>query len=153
MVANAKNYLKVTIFIAGKESRPSSQRPEASSTSIAMSSLLTWPLKPTDFTLVSEDGEVLHCHKACLAENSEYFTAMLSHEFSETTNNQMQVPEYDGVTVASFLEWMYAPKYPEEVMKKLKESAQPNEFIFQKQFDVNKFSPGIFTSTFLKLPD
>ena len=113
-----------------------------------MSSLETWPLKPTDFTLVSKDGKVFPCHKACLAENSEYFTVMLSHEFCETTNNQMNVPEYDGVTVASFLEWMYAPKYPEEVMKKLTKSAQPNEFIVQKQFDMNKFSPGIFTCTF-----
>jgi len=108
-----------------------------------MSLLQTWPLKPTDFTLVAKDGEVLHCHKACLAENSEYFAAMLSHEFYETTNNQMHVPEYDGVTVASFLEWIYAPKNQEEVMKKLKESAQPNEFIFQKQFDMNKFSPAL----------
>jgi len=108
-----------------------------------MSSLETWPLKPTDFTLVSKDGKVFPCHKACLAENSEYFTVMLSHEFCETTNNQMNVPEYDGVTVASFLEWMYAPKYPEEVMKKLTKSAQPNEFIVQKQFDMNKFSPAL----------
>ena len=119
-----------------------------------MSSLETWrPLKPTDFTLKAKDGEVLYCHKACLAENSEVFAAMLSHEMRETTKNQMDVPEFDGVTVASFLEWMYAPKYPEEVMKKLKESAQPNEFIFQKQFDVNKFSPGIFACTIQILLD
>ena len=118
-----------------------------------MSSLWTWPLKPTDFTLVAKDGEVLHCHKACLAESSEYFSAMLSHEFCETTNNQMHVPEYDGVTVTTFLEWIYAPKNQEEVMKKLKETAQPNEFIFQKQFDSNKFSPGIFSCIFRKLLD
>ena len=113
-----------------------------------MSSLESWPLKPTDFTLVSQDGKILHCHKARLAETSEYFSAMLSHEFCETDNSQMRVPEYDGVTVACFLEWIYAPKNREEVMKKLRESAQPNEFIFQKQFDVNKFSPGIFTCMF-----
>ena len=119
-----------------------------------MSSLETWrPLKPTDFTLQANDGEVLYCHKACLIENSEVFAAMLSHEMRETTNNQMDVPEFDRVTVASCLEWMYAPKYPEEVMKKLKESALPNEFVFQKQFDVTKFSPGIFTSTFRILLD
>ena len=117
-----------------------------------MSSLETWPLKPTDFTLVSKDGKIFPRLKACLAENSEYFTVMLSHEFCETTNNQMNVPEYDGVTVASFLAWMYAPKYPEDVMK-LKESAQPNEFIIQKQFDVNKFSPGIFIFIFQILLD
>ena len=112
-----------------------------------MSLLQTWPLKPTDFTLVAKDGEVLYCHKACLTESSEVFAAMLSHEMRETTNNQMDVPEYDRVTVASFLEWIYAPKNQEEVMKKLK-SAQPNEFIFQKLFDMNKFSPGIFTCMF-----
>ena len=117
-----------------------------------MSSLERWPLKPTDFTLVSRDGDILHCHKARLAETSEYFSAMLSHEFCETNNNQMRVPEYDGVTVASLLEWLYAPKYPEEVMK-LKELAQPNEFIFQKQFDSNKFSPGIFSCIFRILLD
>jgi len=108
-----------------------------------MSSLENWSFKPRDFALVAKDGEVLYCHKACLTENSEVFAAMLSHEMRETTNNQMDVPEFDRVTVASFLEWMYAPKYPEEVMKKLKESAQPNEFIFQKPFDVNKFSPAL----------
>ena len=118
-----------------------------------MSSLENWPLKPTDFTLLSRDGEILHCHKARLAETSEYFSAMLSHEFCETNNNQMRVPEYDGATVASFLEWIYAPMNQEEVMKKLKESAQPNEYIFQKQFDVNKFSPGIFTCIFRILLD
>ena len=84
-----------------------------------MSSLETWPLKAADFALMSKDGEVLQCHKDCLAENSEYFAAMLSHEFCETTNNQMKVPDYDGITVASFLEWIYAPRYSEEVMKKL----------------------------------
>ena len=68
----------------------------------------------------------------------------------ETSKNQMEVPEYDGVTVASFLEWIYAPKFNEEVMKKLRTSAEPGEFIAQKQFDVKKFSPGIFTAHFLE---
>ena len=104
----------------------------------------------SDFALVSKDGEVLHCHKARLIgpEGSDYFEAMLSHKMRETSKNQMEVPEYDGVTVASFLEWIYAPKFNEEVMKKLKVSAEPGEFIAQKQFDVKKFSPGIFTAHF-----
>ena len=98
----------------------------------------------------NKDGEVLHCHKARLIgpEGSDYFEAMLSHKMRETSINQMEVPEYDGVTVASFLEWIYAPKFNEEVMKKLKVSAEPGEFIAQKQFDVKKFSPGIFTTHF-----
>ena len=114
-----------------------------------MSSLENWPLKPTDFTLVSRDGEILNCHKARLAETSEYFSAMLSHEFCETNNNQMRVPEYDGVTVASFLEWIYAPKVGEKIMEKLKDSAAPGDFFPQRQFDLIKFTPGIFISMVL----
>ena len=102
----------------------------------------------SDFALVSKDGEVLHCHKSRLIENSDYFEAMLSHKMRETSKTQMEVPEYDGVTVASFLEWIYAPKFNEEVMKKLRTSAEPGEFIAQKQFDMKKFSPGIFTAHF-----
>ena len=113
-----------------------------------MSLLETWPLKMSDFALVSKDRKVLRCHKARLIENSEYFDAMLSHKMQETSNNQMVVPEYNGETVASFLEWIYAQKYGEEVIKKLKESAQQGEFIAQKQFDAKKFSPGIFTAHF-----
>ena len=73
---------------------------------------------------------------------------MLSHKMRETSNNQMDVPEYDGVTVASFLEWIYADKIGEKVMKMLRESAQPGKFICQRQFDEAKFTPGIFIGTF-----
>ena len=113
-----------------------------------MSSLETWPQDLTDFALVSKDGKILRCHKARLFENSEYFRAMLSHKMRETSNNQMDVPEYDGVTVASFLEWIYADKIGEKVMKMLRESAQPGEFICQRQFDEAKFTLGIFIHTF-----
>ena len=115
-----------------------------------MSSLETWPQELADFALVSKDGKVLSCHKARLVENSEYFRAMLSHKMRETSSNKMDVPEYDGVTVASFLEWVYAQKFNEEVMRKLQKSAEPGEFIAQKQFDVKKFSPGIFKAHFIK---
>ena len=81
-----------------------------------MSSLETWPLELADFALVSKDGKVLSCHKARLVEDSEYFRAMLSHKMRETSSNKMDVPEYDGGTVASFLEWIYAQKFGEEVM-------------------------------------
>ena len=97
----------------------------------------------SDFALVSKDGEVLHCHKSRLIENSDYFEAMLSHKMRQTSKNQMDVPEYDGVTVASFLEWIYALRFNEEVMKKLGASAEPGKFIPQKQFDVKKFSPDL----------
>ena len=114
-----------------------------------MSSLETWPQDLTDFALVSKDGEILRCHKARLFENSEYFRAMLSHKMRETSNHQMDVPEYDRLTKASFLQWIYADKIGEKVMKKLRESAQPGEFISQRQFDKNKFTPGIFISMVL----
>ena len=116
-----------------------------------MSSLETWPQELVDFALVSKDGKVLSCHKARLVEDSEYFRAMLSHKMRETSSNKMDVPEYYGVTVASFLEWIYAQKFGEEVLKKLRESALPGEFIAQKQFNAKKFSPGIFLAHFLEL--
>ena len=114
-----------------------------------MSYLETWPKKPTDFALVSKDGEVFNCHKAFLGESSEYFEAMLSLEMRETINNQMDVPESDGVTVASFLDWIYAAKIGEKIMKKLKDSAEPGDFFPQRQFDLVKFTPGIFISIVL----
>ena len=118
-----------------------------------MSSLETWPQELADFALVSKDGKVLSCHKARLVENSEYFRAMLSHKMRETSNNQMDVPEYDGVTVASFLEWVYAPKKAGEkmtqLMLRLRYSRPRGEFISQRQFDEAKFTPGIIINTFL----
>ena len=113
-----------------------------------MSSLETWPQKFADFALVSNDGKVLHCHKARLVENSEFFDKMLSHEVIEATNNRMDVPDYDGVTVASFLEWIYAAKPTPlgMMMKKLMKNAWRGEFISQRDYDVKKFSPGIFTA-------
>ena len=86
-----------------------------------MSSLESWPQDLTDFALVSKEGVELHCHKARLVENSEYFKAMLSHNVQETKENQMGVPDYDAVTVASFLEWIYAAKLGEDYVKKLKQ--------------------------------
>ena len=117
-----------------------------------MSSLETWPQDLTDFALVSKDGKILRCHKARLFENSEYFQAMLSHKMRETSNNQMDVPEYDGVTVASFLEWVYAPKFGEKMTQlilRLRDSRQRGEFISQRQFDEAKFTPGIIINTFI----
>ena len=117
-----------------------------------MSSLETWDLEGSDFALVAEDGETtLRCHKDRLAESSGYFQAMLSHDCWETSNNQMDVPEYDGVTVANFLDWIYAAKIGEKIMKKLKDSAEPGDFFPQRQFDLVKFTPGIstFISTLL----
>ena len=85
-----------------------------------MSSLETWPLE-LDFALESKDGVVLRCHKALLIKNSEYFEAMLRHNVRETDESKMVVPDYDGVTVASFLEWIYAAVFGEDVVKKLKQ--------------------------------
>ena len=96
---------------------------------------------------MSKDGDVLRCHKARLTQCSEYFQAMLSHEVRETCNNKMDVPEYGGVTVAAFLEWIYAPKVEEEQ----EGSAQTGEFIPEKEFDVEKLSPGIFMAHFQRL--
>ena len=86
-----------------------------------MSSLETWHLEPADFALESKDGVVLRCHKALLIKNSEYFEAMLRHKVRETDESKMVVPDYDGVTVASFLEWIYAAELGEEIVKKLKQ--------------------------------
>ena len=114
-----------------------------------MSSLETWPQEPTNFALVSKEGEVFNCHKARLAESSKYFEVMLKNKMRETSNNKMEVPEYDRLTVASFLEWIYAPKLSEKIMKKLKDSAEPGDFFPQRQFDLVKFTPGIFISMVL----
>jgi len=105
-----------------------------------MSSLETWRLEPADFALVSKEEVVLQCHKAKLIENSDYFKAMLSHKVRETAENRMAVPDYDAVTVASFLEWIYAAKLREDYVKKLKQVAEPGEFISQRLFDQKKFS-------------
>ena len=93
-----------------------------------MSSLETWPQDLVDFALVSKEGVELQCHKARLVENSEYFKAMLSHKVRETDENQMVVPDYDAVTVASFLEWIYAAKWGEENVKKLKQVTVDKSF-------------------------
>ena len=85
-----------------------------------MSSLETWPQKFSDFVLVSNDGKVFNCHKTHLVKNSKFFDAMLDHKFLEATNNRMDVPDYDGVTVASFLEWIYAPELGEDIVRKLR---------------------------------
>ena len=114
-----------------------------------MSSLGTWPQEPTDFALVCKDGETFNCHKARLVESSKYFEAMLRNKMRETAYNKMEVPEYDRLTVASFLEWIYAPKISEKIMKKLKDSAEPGDFFPQRQFDLVKFTPGIFISMVL----
>jgi len=106
-----------------------------------MSSLETWPHELTDFALESKDGEVLRCHKARLIENSEYFEGMLRHKVRETDESKMVVPDYDGVTVASFLEWIYAAVFGEDVVKKLKQVAEPGEFVSQRRFDEKKFTP------------
>ena len=84
-----------------------------------MSSLETWPLE-LDFALESKDGVVLRCHKALLIKNSEYFEAMLRHKVRETDESKMVVPDYNGVTVASFLEWIYAAELGEDIVKRLK---------------------------------
>ena len=85
-----------------------------------MSSLETWPLE-LDFALESKDGVVLRCHKALLIKNSEYFEAIFCHKVRETDESKMVVPDYDGVTVASFLEWVYAAELGEEIVRKLKQ--------------------------------
>ena len=85
-----------------------------------MSSLETWPLE-LDFALESKDGVVLRCNKALLIKNSEYFEAMLRHKVRKTDKSKMVVPDYDGVTVASFIEWIYAAVLGEEIVKKLKQ--------------------------------
>jgi len=106
-----------------------------------MSSLETWPHELTDFALESKDGEVLRCHKARLIENSEYFEGMLRHKVRETDESKMVVPDYDGVTVASFLEWIYAAVFGKDVVKKLKQVAEPGEFVSQRRFNEKKFTP------------
>jgi len=105
-----------------------------------MSSLETWRQEPPDFALVSKEEVVLQCHKDRLIDSSDYFKAMLSHKVRETNENRMAVPDYDAVTVASFLEWIYAAKLGEDVVKKLKQVSEPGEFISQRLFDQKKFS-------------
>jgi len=114
-----------------------------------MSSLETWRQEPPDFALVSKEDVILHCHKARLIENSEYFKAMLSHKVRETDENRMAVPDHDAVTVASFLEWIYAAKLGEDVVKKLKQVAEPGEFISQRLFDQKKFTPELLKMSHL----
>ena len=117
--------------------------PLGSLDSFEMSELITWFQEYTDFTIKSSDGQVFPCHKVYLAKNSDFFRAMLSKDFKETTTGVMEVTEFDSKTVASFLAYLYTDKLSDRVIEYIKERAKPSDrarHVYRRGFDPEKYT-------------
>ena len=92
-------------------------------------------LKYTDFGLVSHDGEIHPCHKHVLNNCSPVFKAMLEMVCVETINGVMKVPDFDAQTVKNFIQYIIAKEAGSDILDRLRQTAQPGEHIFKRQFD------------------
>ncbi|CAL8132375.1 unnamed protein product [Orchesella dallaii] len=59
-----------------------------------------------DFKIITEDDQVLQCHKVFLASRSKVFAAMFSTSCEETTNNQVKLP-ISHAGADAFLKYLY----------------------------------------------
>jgi len=87
----------------------------------------TWNTKWADFSLITETGEELKCHRVMLAKESKLFEAMLPSDCKETKTNKMNVRDFSLKTVFTFLEYIYA-------------GLEWNSFFYRKQFDKAKIT-------------
>ena len=79
--------------------QPNSNSPEVE--------LETWNTKWADFSLITETGEELKCHRVMLAKESKLFEAMLPSDCKEAKTS-MQVRDFSLKTIFTFLEYIYA---------------------------------------------
>lgn len=61
----------------------------------------------TDVTLVAQ-GEEFYCHRALLAANSAYFSAMLCGNFVERSTERILLSEISGPTMKLVLQYLYS---------------------------------------------
>ena len=87
----------------------------------------TWNTKWADFSLITETGEELKCHKVVLAKESKFFEAMLLSDCKETKTNKMKVEDFSLKTVSTFLEYIYA-------------GLKWDTYFYRKQFDKAKIT-------------
>ena len=100
-------------------------------------------LKFTDFKLVSSDGKIHPCYKHVLYSISPYFKAMLETDWAETNNGVMEVPQHDATTVKNFLKYINAKEAGNDIVQRLRETAQPGEHIFKRQFDKDQYNSNL----------
>jgi len=63
----------------------------------------------SDFAIVCENGQELHCHKIKLAEVSPvFYRMMMKKDCTEMKTNKIQMTEFDQETVEGFLDYIYA---------------------------------------------
>lgn len=60
----------------------------------------------SDF-IIRVDGREIQAHKNILYARSSYFSAMLSHDFVENTNNVMEIKDCDYEAVNEMLRFLY----------------------------------------------
>ena len=97
-------------------------------------------LKFADFKLVSSDGKIHLCYKHVLYNISPYFKALFETDWAETNNGVMEVPQHDGTTVKNFLKYINAKEAGSDIVQRLRETAQPGEHIFKRQFDKDQYN-------------
>ena len=105
--------------------------------------------KYTDFCLQADSGEEFKCHKERLAKCSSFFSTMFENDFLETKNSCMQVAEFKAETILHCLEYIYTDAREPADIKALKESAQPGEYIYNRRFNQDKFTPELLNMAHL----
>jgi len=105
---------------------------------------VTWSQKLTDFALVLKSGDELKCHKFVLAENSEVFEAMLNKDYLETSSSRMKVDHFEEEAVYSFLQYLYAPVRPEEMILMMRRKDSVKDYVYQRHFSKEKLTVELF---------
>ena len=97
-------------------------------------------LKFADFKFVSSDGKIHLCYKHVLYNISPFFKALFETDWAETNNGVMEVPQYDAKTVKNFLKYINAKEAGSDIIQRLRETGQPGEHIFKRQFDKDQYN-------------
>jgi len=108
----------------------------------SLESKVTWSQKFTDFSFILKSGQELKCHKFILANNSDFFEAMLTNDMEEAKSNQVKMDHFSGETVVSFLEYLYSETVKSEktVAALTRDSGDPNKYIYKRSFDEQKLT-------------
>jgi len=103
---------------------------------------VTWNQKHTDFTIRDKSGNKFEVHKHILAENSPVFEAMLDQEMMETKMNKVEIKQFDGETINSFLGYIYAHCVKDEdTIGLLRAAVGVNKYIYKRpSFPCNKLT-------------
>lgn len=69
----------------------------------------------SDITFIVQDHRI-YAHKAILVAQCEHFRAMFSgHRFAESTQTEIEIPEWSHVAFIAMLEWLYTGHTPREL--------------------------------------